>query len=240
MNITVFKKILTNNHRFSPDNPEYRRVYLINIIYLFYIAVAVTFAVLNAITNSYTQTAIISAAAAVCVVMMIYFHKTDRINVCAYIAIALMICTMLAMFTTSGPIHEMFAWIGVFPPMAFFLLGRKKALVLTVAVLACLLIFMLFNLKNWEPIFFNSRSIVNIFASVIMLIVLISYFETSRDEAVTAVCNKNRELEEANSALRGNKEQLRLILDSTAEAIFALIWLAGAPSAIRAVWSWSD
>ncbi len=222
MNLPVLKKLLTNNQRFSPDNPEYRRVFLINIVYLFYTIVAVTFAVLNALAHSYTQTAIIGAAAAICVVLMIYFHKTDQINVCAYAVIALMISTMIAMFTTSGPIHEMFAWVCVFPPVAFFLLGRKKALVLSVAVIAYLLIFMLFNLTNWEPLFFNSRSIVNIFASVIVLIVLISYFETSRNEAVTAVQNKNRELEEAISALRENKEQLRLILDSTAEAIFGI------------------
>ena len=50
MKQSMLKKLMTNNGRFSSDHPEYRRVYLLNVVILLYIAVFVVFLVLNAVT----------------------------------------------------------------------------------------------------------------------------------------------------------------------------------------------
>jgi diguanylate cyclase (GGDEF)-like protein/PAS domain S-box-containing protein len=89
-------------------------------------------------------------------------------------------------------------------------------------MLLYLLIFLLLSFKSWQPDQFGTSSIINIMSSTIVLIILIGYFETTRSEAVIGAQHKNMQLEEANRALRENKEHLRLILDSTAEAIFGI------------------
>ena len=222
MKSSVLNKFLTNNNRFNSDHPEYRRVYLLNAILLLFTAVTVFFAVLNAIAGFYIQTAVNGVGAVFCVGVLIFLHKTDHLKACAYTIVALMTCIMAAMFLTCGHARYIFIWISVFPPMVFFLLGRKKALITSAVFLLCLLAFFLLSYKSWLPGLFSPLSILNIFASTIALILLISYFELSRREAVDAVFNKNLELEEANHALKESKERLRLILDSTAEAIFGI------------------
>lgn len=222
MSLSALQKLLTNNHRFSPDNPEYRRVYLLNVTILYYVALTAVFSVLNAAASSNALTIINVSSSVLCFAVMILFHKTDKVDICSYAIIAIMLSSIIALFAFAGHMNYMFAWISVFPPMAFFLLGSKKALVVSVAMLAYLLIFMLLGYKNWQPVYFGSASMVNILASTIILIVLIGYFELSRSEAVAAVQRKNREFEEANQALLESKDRLRLILDSTAEAIFGV------------------
>jgi diguanylate cyclase (GGDEF)-like protein/PAS domain S-box-containing protein len=222
MNFPDIKKFLTNNHRFISDHPEYRRVYLINVIILYYIAVAVIFAVLNATTASYTQTAITAVAGLLCVALLIYLHKTDRIDISSYALVILMCATIIAIFSSSGNTHYMLIWISVFPPMTFFLLGRRKAIIASAFILTYLLVFMLLNYRNWVPDQFGTASFVNILSSTVVLIILIGYFETTRSEAVKIAQDKNLELEASNRALTENKEKLRLILDSTAEAIFGI------------------
>lgn len=222
MKFSVFGRLLTNNHRFKSDHPEYRRVYLINIIILYYITVDAVFAVLNALTASYTQTGIMAGAGILCVILMIVFHKTGRIDACAHALVVMMCATMITLFASTGNSSYMFIWITVLPPMTFFLIGRKKAIIVSAAMLAYLLVFMLLSYKNWPPDQFGSASFVNIFSAIIVLIILIGYFETTRSEAVTIAQNKNLALEKANLALSESEERLRLILDSTAEAIFGI------------------
>lgn len=219
MRYSLLYNFLTNNGRFSPDHPEYRRVYLFNIVVLLHIAVAVIFLVLNAISNCMTQVFVLGSCAVLCLAILVFFHKTDRLEICSYAVVVLMFCVMSLMFVTVGHVRYIFVWISVFPPMVFFMLGRKKALIVSVFFLIIMLSFMLFSYKSWQPAPFDPVSIVNILAAVLALILLISYFEQSRQEAVDAAIQNNLELEEANRALEDSRERLRLILDSTAEAV---------------------
>ncbi len=222
MKFSALKKFLTNNNCFSSDHPEYRRVYLFNVITLLFIAVTVCSAVLCAIAGFYIQSAVHGTGAVLCVIVMIVFRRTKSLKACSYALIALMTCILAVVFYACGHAHYIFAWVSVFPPMVFFLLGRKKALITSAAFLSCMLVYMLLSYKNWAPGIFSPISIINIFSSTVALILLINYFETSRREAVESVFNKNRELEEANLALHESRERLCLILDSTAEAIFGI------------------
>ncbi|NLA87540.1 MAG: diguanylate cyclase, partial [Clostridiales bacterium] len=222
MKFSALEKFLTNNHCFSSDHPEYRRVYLFNTITLLFFAVTVCFTVLCAIAGFYIQSAVHGAGTVLCVIVMIVFRRTNSLKACSYALIALMTCILAVMFYACGHARYIFIWVSVFPPMVFFLLGRKKALITSVVFLSCMLVYMLLSYKNWEPGVFSPISIINIFSSAVALILLINYFETSRREAVESVFKKNRELEEANLALQESRERLRLILDSTAEAIFGI------------------
>lgn len=222
MSFAALKKLLTNNDRYSPEHPEYRRVYLLNVTLLLYVVVAAVFAVLNAIPGNYTLMLIQAVFAVLSLAVLIYFRKTDRFAVCAHVSVFTMVAVMLFMFVTAGHMHYILAWMYIFPPVTFFLLGRKKAVIVTAGVLAIFLILILRDYGNWQPVEFNHVSIINILTSAILLVLLIWYFELSRSEAAEADQSKNRALEEANLALIESTDRLRLILDSTAEAVFGM------------------
>ena len=132
MKQSMLKKFMTNNGRFSSDHPEYRRVYLLNVVILLYIAVFVVFLVLNAVTANMTQIILLGSGTVLSLMILIFFHKTDRLDVCSYAVVVLMFCVMSIMFFNVGHVRYIFAWINIFPPLAFFMLGRKKALMVSV------------------------------------------------------------------------------------------------------------
>ena len=125
MRYSLLYNFLTNNGRFSPDHPEYRRVYLFNVVVLLHIAVAVIFLVLNAISNNMTQVIVLGTCAVLCLAILVFFHKTDRLEICSYAVVVLMFCVMSLMFVTAGHVRYIFVWISVFPPMVFFMLGTN-------------------------------------------------------------------------------------------------------------------
>lgn len=222
MVISVIKKLLTNNYRFKTDDAEYRRVFLLNSILLFFMATVFLFAILNYLQHAYLAAAADTSAVILSLLILIYFHKTDKLKRCSYFLIAIMILAMTVTFLDSGYQHYIFAWICVFLPILFFLIGGRKAIIISALFMSVFFAFILISYKRWSPTAFNITSIINIIASALALIAVIAFFEKSMREAISAALTKNRELKEANKALAENKNHLRLILDSTAEAIFGV------------------
>jgi len=222
MKFSSLKKLLTNNNRFTPDDSDYRRVYLLNVILLLHIVVAVFFAVLNIIAGFYHMFAVETAAGVLCIAALVFFHKTDRVNLFSWITVAVMLGMMAAIFLKNMHTNYIFIWCCVYPPVVIFLLGSRKGLAVSLAMWVYLAVFMGLSYKGWSPVEFSFISIINILSVLLSLALLLAYVELSRQETAAAVLQKNIELEDANRSLSESREQLRLILDSTAEAIFGV------------------
>ena len=52
------KRLLTNNNRFKPDHPEFRRVYLLNLILVSLIGVNLFYSVVNLVEGDIGKTAV--------------------------------------------------------------------------------------------------------------------------------------------------------------------------------------
>lgn len=216
MKIFNIQRILLNNYRFSIDHIEFRQVYLINALLFSLIVFCLFFSAVNIFIYHLYLSAVTNGAASLCAVAIFYyFHKTDNVKLVSYLSVILMLLT-LAVFLAIVQ-HHFYAlyWISIFPPVVYFLLGRRNARIVSGIYSAYLLYFIFTNYKSWEPTEFNGGSIFNIVFATIILALVISYFELSRKETEIALALKNKELIE-------NKDQLRLILDSTAEAIYGV------------------
>jgi diguanylate cyclase (GGDEF)-like protein/PAS domain S-box-containing protein len=221
MRFAAMKKLLTNNGRFKPNDPDYRRVYLLNAFLMLFIGLSVFFGIFNAAYLS-IGAYLWAAAGVLGVLTFLYFHRTDRIGACSLIVVAVVLCMLVVMFLIAGNQSYMMAWVCVFPPLALFLLGQKRGLIVSLLMLIFLAVFIALRQQSWSPAVFTIKSVVNILGSAFSLILLIGYFELSRNEAASAVRRKQDELVSANNALSASREELRLILDSTAEAIFGV------------------
>ncbi len=222
MRFSAFNKMLTNNHRFKPADPEYRRVYLMNIVLMLSVLFAAVFAVLNISTYSYFEAVVDGICAVFILVTLFYFHKTDNINISSHAVVIFIFLAIASTFGSVGQHHYILSWVSVFPPIAFFLLGRKKAVVVLALMVAVLLVYIWVYFDEWSAYGFSIRSAVNIVGTYAALTLLVWYFELSRSEAVSDARQKNSALDKANTALKENREHLRRILDSTAEAIFGI------------------
>lgn len=219
------RRLLTNNGRFTPGHTEYRRVVLLNVIILLFMKVAVIFLVLNLLgSGSPVMIAVNASAAFLCALLMVFFHRTDKVEASSYIIVGLIFCQLAVMLLFVGNQSATITWIGVFPAAAFFLLDRKKAILAVTVFLILLTVYLAVGFEAFaaSPEVFTYRSVCNVLGASLSLSFLVSYFDLSRRDSMRDALLKNEELEAANRALTESKQQLRLILDSTAEAIFGL------------------
>ena len=222
MRFTAFKKLLTNNHRFKPEDADYRRVCLLNAILLSFIGFAVLFAILNAVSGYSGLAAVQAVISVLCCITLLYFHKTDSLKISSYAVVVIMIGMYVAMLSDAGHSRYILIWCCACPPLVFFLLGQKKGLLVSIAFVVYVALHILLGRGSWGPAEFGSASVVNVIGALLTVILLIGYFELTRNEAALSVRTKNDELMEAVGALHTSREELRLILDSTAEAIFGV------------------
>ncbi len=222
MRFSALKKLLTNNDRFKPDDPDYRRVYLLNIMFLLFIFFVVLYLMLNLLKNCYAGAVINTAASVLCIAALIIFHKTNRLRFGAYALIGIVFFIVAVSVALAEPQSYVFVWVCIFPPLTFFLLGRKPALLVTGIMVGGVLAIILVRFDEWSAFEFTAKSLINLLGTVAALCLAVWVFELSRSEAVRDARQKNLELNEANKALQESREYLRLILDSTAEAIFGI------------------
>lgn len=209
-------RYLTNNHHFTKSHPLYRRVYLLNgiltvmlIFCSFFVAVDVLFFKL------YTAALVNGAAVAFALFALLYFKRTNRYEVVAHISVLALVMGLLAFFLTTQNQHYGFVWLSIFPPITFFLLKRTAARVVT-GLFGSIMLYVLFsNASSWGPSEFGLPSILNILGAGASLLFMVSYYEYT----IEAVWNEH---DTANRLLDENKKALRLLLDSSAEAIFGV------------------
>jgi hypothetical protein len=125
MIFSALKKLLTNNNRFKPEDAEYRRIIMLNIVLVLFIDFCVFYAIFILSLEKILATVIDMSAAVLGLAMMIFFHKTDKLKIVSYALIAVFSCCLYP-FLFAGP-RGISCWICVFPPLTYFLLGRKEA-----------------------------------------------------------------------------------------------------------------
>lgn len=154
------------------------------------------------------------------IIIIVYYHKTDNLVVSSWATVILILLTVVLFLNDVE--HENYAlyWISVFPPVVYFLLGRKNATIVSLIYGTYLAIFILTKYNNWQPAEFKIESLINIIAATLAVISIISLYEVRRKDVMAILELKNRELGEVNDLLSNSKDDLRLILDSTAEAIY--------------------
>lgn len=210
------RNFLTNGSRFEKGHPLSRRVYLLNALLLCMFAFSVSFALLNILVpGSYGALYVNIACALSSLATLVYFHKTDKLNVATYIAIALLVAMLLSYYEIVGNEGYSLYWMIVVPPVAYFMLGVKRARPVVILFFTYMLCFILIKESDWQPAAFTSGSLLNIIGASLSLILLISFFEKSRRDAADA-------LKKANEVLTESKNEFRLILDTAAEGIFGI------------------
>ena len=209
-------KYLTNNGRFDKSDTLYRKVYLLNAILTIMLITCLFFVFIDIILFKMYNAAIVNIAAVfLAFFTLIYFKKTDKYKPAAYISVAILIICLVSFFGITQNKHYAFYWLSILPPITYFLLDLNSARIVLGLFGSYMLYFILSNSRNWGPAEFDAQSIFNILGATLSLVFMIAYYEKSRKEA-------RAELSKTNLQLAESRENLNLILDSAAEAIYGI------------------
>ncbi|NLE26098.1 MAG: PAS domain-containing protein, partial [Clostridiaceae bacterium] len=163
----------------------------------------------------YVAALVNAVAACLTITTLLYFKKTDRYKPAAYISIAILILSLASFFAVAQNQHYGLYWLCIMPPITYFLLDRNEARIITGLFGVYILVFILASSASWSPSEFDAQSIFNIVGATSCVLAMMTYYEKSRSEAWL-------ELNETILQLTDSKDDLRLILDSAAEAIYGI------------------
>ena len=223
MKTNPFFKFVTNNHRFKPGDSDYGKVYFVNIFLLSLFIVCLAYFIFNFFDSTNMELVLFNAIGIVLsIVGIIYFHKTNRVGIIIGYCVLVLFISLFAYLSVSEQSHHSLYWLVVFPPVVFFLLGHKKARIVSFIYFVLLIVFMALNYNTWESQGFGTQSFLNIIGPTIVLIFMINFYERSRSEISTELELRNLELAKTISDLSDNQEKFEILLASTEEGIFGV------------------
>jgi len=219
----LFKQFVSNNYFFKTDHPDFRRVYLNNIILLSMILITLFLIIINILIFSlYTIALVELVGFFIFIGILIYFHKTNKIEITAIITVIIMMCLLMGYIHIMKNSSYALYWVVIVPLIAYFLLGRKKGGILTILFFLYFFTFIILNYKSWEPEKFIFDSIVNIVIGSVGIILLVSYYEYSRNEAQQNLTKANKSLCETNEEINQQNEEIKAQADNLEHANYQI------------------
>jgi diguanylate cyclase (GGDEF)-like protein/PAS domain S-box-containing protein len=214
--VNWINKYLTNNGRFDKSDAIYRKAYLLNSILTIMLLICLAFVVIDIAFFKMYSAAIVNAFSVVfSAFILLYFKKTNNYKPAAYLSVINLFFSLAAFFQVAQNKHYAFYWLAILPPIVYFLLEGKAGSI-AFSLFGCYMLnFILSNKISWSPAEFDAQSVFNISVATLSLALMISFYEKSRKEAWN-------ELKKTNYLLENNQNELRLILDSAAEAIYGI------------------
>lgn len=207
---------LTNCGSFSRTDSVYRKAYILNATLTIMLIVCILLFAFNLfLLGAYISAGSNMLAFFSALFTLLYFKKTNNYRAAAYMTVAILVIGLGFYFFTTQNRHYSFYWLAVLPPISYFLLERKAARIILLVFGAYMMCFFIFSGRDWGVAEFGSRSVFNITFATVCLSVIISVYEESRNEAWNELNKTILQLEKSES-------DLKLILNSSAEAIYGI------------------
>lgn len=191
----IWQRFASNGGHFEPEHPDYRRAYLVNAILVVLGGVLLLFAVLNVTLRTYLPIALIDlGGAAAGAAALWHFQRSHALERAAGLAVLIYLAVLLAFLAQTQQRYYAFYWLSLSPPITLFLLGRRRGLVLMLALVGGAIMHMSLGVGHWPPAPFDIESVLNIGVASLAQIALIHYYELSRTESHDALQRRNIEL----------------------------------------------
>lgn len=193
----MWKRFVSNNFRFRPNDMQFRRVYMINVSIVLIGLTLFFFSIYNTLVTAYYDLAIIELAIFVMFAgLLYYFQRSSDVKTASYGILLLLFLILVLFVSIVGHREYAFYWLIVFLPISIFLLGYRAGVLANAAFLVYFALFMLLRRGGWAPAPFDTTSILNILFASAVLVLTIAYFDLSREEAVRALERQDRLLKE--------------------------------------------
>lgn len=187
-------QFMTNNFKFSADDPQFRRVFLMNFVLPTIIFILLIFSWVSYTIALYPVLASNLAGLVLACFALYDFHQRDAIFATAIMIVTIEFFNLLTLFWFAGFSNYVLVWIIVIPVTAYFLLGRKTGRIVTIGFSVLVLIFILWHYPAWKLEGYTLVGVLNLGFAYFGLVMITSYYELTMQEALTNLKKKNREL----------------------------------------------
>lgn len=185
---------MSNNFYFKPDDPQFRRVLMINVALPIAIAIAFVFSWVAYTIQLYPVMISNFIAGVAAVVTLIDFHRRHSILFAAVVMMVLETVILIVLIWFVGFGDYVLVWIVIIPITSYFLLGRTGGRVFTIGVTIIVLLFILFRYPLWTTQGYSFVGVLNLGCAYLALVLMVSYYELTMQEALNNLKQKNHEL----------------------------------------------
>ncbi|WKY47380.1 diguanylate cyclase [Eubacteriaceae bacterium ES3] len=189
-----FQKFMTNNYHFQQDDPQLKRVLMMNAILSLGIIIAFLFSGIAAYNKIYPVMVSNFIASLICALALYDFHRRHEIVFTAVVMILTEVGIITALVWFIGSAEYDLIWIIIVPPSAYFLLGRKGGRIFTVGIALLVLFYIILNYMDWLEQGYTFVSVLNLGFAYLVMTLIISYYERTVVEAFGHLEEKNNEL----------------------------------------------
>ena len=193
-----------------------RRTKVLNALLISMITVSLLFTTINSIVFPVRNVAIVNAVSALLALMiLLLFRFTGNYQMAAHMTVgAIMLCIIVYFHIVQNQ-HYAFVWICIVPPIAFYLLSKRSIWALMTPFGGYILYFLISGRGNWHPATFDGQSILSIIGATVCITGMLANLVNNRNDVLD-------ELKAIGIKLENQQSDLRLILDSAAEAIYGI------------------
>ncbi len=191
----IRRMLATNNHLYEQENPDYWQFLFINNLLTTIILTLATFVLINVVLYVRYEVVLLDGGIALtATLVLLYLRRTNNVKAVSIMTVVLIMAALIVLLHITENRHFALYWLAIFPPIAYYLLGRKQGVMITIPFFLYVLIFILTRYKTWEPAPFSIESIFNICGVSIVLMVLVNHYESNRKTAYIALEKKSKEL----------------------------------------------
>lgn len=183
-------------HHYDREDPQFRRVQLIETILALLQVYFFAIGVMNITVFDLPMMAVVDfIGCAFAIAIMVYFRLRNNVELVAWLIVVLIGAILVIFIQSAEGRNYALYWLTIFPPVAFFLLGRKVGFYLSVVFFVYCFSFIAIESPYWRPAVFKAESLSNMLLATTILILLFRHFELTRAEAYEALEKKNSQLE---------------------------------------------
>ncbi|RUO62998.1 GGDEF domain-containing protein [Pseudidiomarina insulisalsae] len=176
---------MRNNLNNNPQDPLYRRVqFLWALLWVMFI----TFSLMGFINHfliAESAIAVLHFSIGLISLALIVWHARrpqDTILISWLVAGVNAAVLIIYVVAAQGQ-HYALYWLAIYPPITFFLLGRKWGYLTSILVIGSCLIYVSQVSPQWQPAPFTARSLANIVIATAALLIILRHIEKTRSEA---------------------------------------------------------
>lgn len=184
------------NHPFERQDPRYWRIRLMQSLLLILQLYSGIFTVLNLTLFGYYSVAIANMAVfAVILGIQADLRRNLNIERSANWLIGIIITFMIIYVGLTEGRNYAFIWLSMVPTIAFFLLGIRRGLQITVPFLVVVIGYIIWSAQGWPSYAVNLPAFFNITCALFAVLTIARHYEKSRAEAYAALAERNTELQ---------------------------------------------
>ena len=176
---------LTNNHHFTKENSDYRRVVVLNFMLSIMIIVLSIYCLFNFIYNPESLMGYFQLGAIVLTgIVLLIFKLNNNILFASICGECVLIAVIISIMIIDHNEYYVFMWAFLVPAISYFILGRIPGSLISFGFIVVIIILLIYFPPSFSDEALEVNSLSNIIGAFLVGALVIRYYELSRADTL--------------------------------------------------------